>query len=177
MRSGCASDAKPVRNLRPLLNSQDKNNSNNSNRDPHAKRACDGVVAAAAAAAAARSDVPEDVLATLRALGIGDELLRHPNATTERLTWIARTAASRGSPGGWAASAIRDGYSVPVIHGNGATNGAASAIDAGAYAVEETRRMLDAKRPERGAMTFREARAAGLVGMPGEVLAGGLAHA
>lgn len=169
MRSPCASDAKPVRNLAPLLNSKDKNSSSSSssNSDQEANRAKECV---AAAAAAVRDELPEDVIAviaSLRSLGIGDELLAHPNATPARLAWIARTAASRSSPGGWAAAAIRDAYAVPAVQAFSATNGAIVPPHVSARAAMETRRMLDAKKPEAGAMTMRDARAQGLIREPG----------
>jgi len=41
-----------------------------------------------------------------------EELLKHPNATPERLAYIARVAPKKQNPGGFAASAIRNAYDI-----------------------------------------------------------------
>lgn len=51
--------------------------------------------------------------AVARLLG-SEKLLRHTNATSERLAWIAREAPSKVNPSAWAAEAIRKGYSPPT---------------------------------------------------------------
>lgn len=48
--------------------------------------------------------------AAVAALLGGEDLLAHPNATPERLAWIARVAPGKRRPGAWAAEAIRRGY-------------------------------------------------------------------
>lgn len=45
-------------------------------------------------------------------LGI-DHLRGHPNATPDRMAWIAREAPRQRSPGGWAAACILKGWVVP----------------------------------------------------------------
>lgn len=46
---------------------------------------------------------------------LGIEHLRgHPNATPDRMAWIAREAPRQKSPGGWAATCIREGWPVPA---------------------------------------------------------------
>ena len=42
-----------------------------------------------------------------------DDLLTHPNATTERVEWVVREAPTKKNPAGWAAGAIRKGYIIP----------------------------------------------------------------
>lgn len=49
----------------------------------------------------------------LRSFGISDELLRHPNATPERLAFAAAQAPSKKNPAGWAAACIRKGWEPP----------------------------------------------------------------
>ncbi len=52
-----------------------------------------------------------DVIARL-----GIENLRdHPNATPDRLEWIAREAPGKSRPAGWAAKCIREGWDVPPL--------------------------------------------------------------
>lgn len=48
--------------------------------------------------------------AAVAALLGGEDLLAHPNATPDRLAWIARVAPGKRRPGAWAAEAIRRGY-------------------------------------------------------------------
>ncbi len=59
----------------------------------------------------------------LRSLGLGDELLRHSNATPERLEWVGRVARTKRDPAAWAAAAIRQGWNPPAVApgGKGAT--------------------------------------------------------
>lgn len=49
------------------------------------------------------------VAAVSQILG-SEDLIAHPNATPDRLAWIAKTAPAKGNPSGWAAEAIRKGY-------------------------------------------------------------------
>ncbi|MEO1584198.1 MAG: helix-turn-helix domain-containing protein [Planctomycetota bacterium] len=42
-----------------------------------------------------------------------EDMLSHPNATPERLEWIAREAPTKNKPAGWAAGAIREAYVPP----------------------------------------------------------------
>jgi hypothetical protein len=44
---------------------------------------------------------------------LSPELLKHPNATRERLDWISREAPSKDNPTGWGAKCIREGWEVP----------------------------------------------------------------
>ena len=55
----------------------------------------------------------------LLSLGLGKDLLRHANATPERLAWIARVAPTKSNPGGWAAQAIREGWNPPAVQMGG----------------------------------------------------------
>lgn len=67
-----------------------------------------------------KSDVPgrpatPEAVAVAVAVGkiLGSEaLLSHPNATPERLAYIARVAPGKQNPAGFAASAIREGYDI-----------------------------------------------------------------
>ena len=53
--------------------------------------------------------------AALLALGVGEEWLRHANATPERIAWLAREAKRKASPAGFAVAAIREPYAVPTV--------------------------------------------------------------
>ncbi|MEL6796975.1 MAG: hypothetical protein AAFO89_09165, partial [Planctomycetota bacterium] len=60
---------------------------------------------AAAAAPAAAAAVADLLNST--------ELLKHPNATLERLAYMAEVAPTKTNPAGWAAAAIRKGFTPP----------------------------------------------------------------
>lgn len=44
---------------------------------------------------------------------LSQEMLRHPNATAERVAWVRREAPQKWNPAGWAAEAIRKGWDPP----------------------------------------------------------------
>lgn len=44
---------------------------------------------------------------------LSEELRKHPNATPERLAWIAREAPNKDNPSAWAASCVRGGWAAP----------------------------------------------------------------
>lgn len=58
-------------------------------------------------------NTPRAVDDVISAMGI-EALRHHPNATPERLAWIARDAPSKRNPAGWAAECIRNGWKVPL---------------------------------------------------------------
>lgn len=78
----------------------------------------------------------------LLSLGLGKDLLRHPNATAERLAWLARVAPTKEkNPAGWAAEAIREGWNPSVVAPGGADGvGAAERARATVAGLNEERR-------------------------------------
>lgn len=56
----------------------------------------------------------------LLALGLDEKMLRHANATPERLAWIASVAREKNNPAGWAAQAIREAWNPPTVAPGGA---------------------------------------------------------
>jgi hypothetical protein len=65
----------------------------------------------------------------LLALGLDEKMLRHPNATPERLAWLAIEAPAKDRPAGWAADAIRKCWNPPAVApgGKGGVSKAAQA--------------------------------------------------
>jgi hypothetical protein len=63
-----------------------------------------------------------EAVRVLRSLGLGDELLRHRNATPERLEYVAREAqkATTKNPVGLATQAIREAWNPPTVAPGGA---------------------------------------------------------
>jgi hypothetical protein len=53
--------------------------------------------------------------AALLALGLDEKMLRHANATPERLAWLAIEAPAKDRPAGWAADAIRKCWNPPTV--------------------------------------------------------------
>jgi hypothetical protein len=83
----------------------------------------------------------------LLSLGLQKDLLRHVNATPERLAWIARVAPAKKSPAGWAAQAIREGWNSPAVPmgGTGGVRKAAQARATVAGLTDEQRAELLAR--------------------------------
>ncbi|MEO1716674.1 MAG: helix-turn-helix domain-containing protein [Planctomycetota bacterium] len=65
------------------------------------------------ALAPAPAPAPPAAAAAVADLLNSTELLQHPNATLERLAWIAEVAPTKTNPAGWAAAAIRKGFTPP----------------------------------------------------------------
>lgn len=72
-----------------------------------------------------------EAVRVLRSLGLGDELLRHRNATPERLEYVAREAqkATTKNPVGLATQAIREAWNPPAVP-MGGTGGVSKAAQA-----------------------------------------------
>jgi hypothetical protein len=69
----------------------------------------------------------------LLALGVGEEWLRHANATPERVAWLVREAKRKASPAGFVVAAIRDAYEVPKQRASDDGPASASKLAAGPF--------------------------------------------
>jgi hypothetical protein len=92
-----------------------------------------------------------EAVGVLRALGLGDELLRHPNATPERLEYVARETkkATTKNPAGLAKQAIREAWNPPTLAPGGA---------GGIGAAERARELVEGLEPEARASLLKQVR-------------------
>lgn len=92
-----------------------------------------------------------EAVCVLRALGLGDELLRHPNATPERLEWLVSEVRKETTknPVGLATEAIRKAWNPPTLAPGGAL---------GIGAAERARELVEGLEPEARASLLKQVR-------------------
>jgi hypothetical protein len=92
-----------------------------------------------------------EAVRVLRALGLGDKLLKHPNATPERLEYVARETqkATTTNPAGLATRAIREAWNPPTLAPGGA---------GGIGAAERARELVEGLEPEARASLLKQVR-------------------